>query len=225
MCKGMYEHRRKRDHRQIRSVQCHQNHAAAKSGKDDAHVFHGGIGQNAFHILFHGRIEHAQERRYQPHHHDDKAIGKHISTDEFKDKAAKAVNRHFQHNTAHERRHMGRCRRMRIGQPDMQRHQAGLQGKAGKSTAKGNMLQHRRQFAMRQIGKGKALCPAAQKVKRHQNGRCAQMGHDHILVCCTNHLFLLALMVHEQERNQRHNFPGQNKGKGITCEHHQNHRA
>ena len=224
MAERMHEHRREGDHSHRAMSRLHEQHAAAKGRKNDAHILDRRIGQDAFHILLHRGVKHAEERREQAHDHDNEAISKDFHAEEIEDKAAQSVDGDLEHDTAHQGRYMAwRCR-MRIRQPDMQRHQAGFQGKADKGRTEGHMTQRPFQRVVRQIREQQALRLAAHQVERHKDSRRAQMGHDHILIGGMDGILLLALMIDEQERHQCHDLPSQDKRKRIASHEHEHHR-
>ena len=63
MAKGVNHSCRKGHNGQRCQPHGHHQHATAKYGKDNAHILHGGIGQNPLHIHLHGSIKNAQEGR------------------------------------------------------------------------------------------------------------------------------------------------------------------
>ena len=219
----MHQHRPKGHHSQPGLAQGEEQHARPEGSEDDAHVLHRGISQNPLDIFFHGSIKHPQESGNESHQHDHQAVGKDLRPQELEDKAAKAVDSHLQHDAAHKGGHMAGSRRMGIGQPHMERHQAGLQGKTNKGQSKSHMAQILSQAILRQIHERQAFRGTAQEIEGSHDGRRAQMGHDHVLISRLHRGFLLILMVNQQEGGQRHHFPGHQKGEAVPGNEHQHH--
>ena len=103
-----------------------QQHATAEGCENYAHIFHRGIGQNTFNIVFHLRVEHTQKSGYSTYQHDDNAPPVVPGGQKAEHKATKAIQRNLQHDATHQRGNMARSCGMRIGQPHMQGHEACL---------------------------------------------------------------------------------------------------
>ena len=96
----------------------------AEPDKNDPDIFYRVIGEQAFEVVLHQRIEHTHHRgdaADSKHHHAPPPVRR---SEQVEHDAHEAVDRDLGHHAAHQRGDMARRSRMRERQPSMQRHHA-----------------------------------------------------------------------------------------------------
>ncbi|EKD37329.1 MAG: hypothetical protein ACD_75C01172G0003 [uncultured bacterium] len=115
-----------------------KNHRQAEADIDDADVFHAVIGEQPFEIMLHQGIEYPEKRRSRADQEDQHPPLPGDVPEQVVGKTNETVDRHLEHDPGHERRDMGRGHRMGLGQPDMERDNAGLQAESDQGEEEGD---------------------------------------------------------------------------------------
>ena len=147
---------------------------------DQADVFDRGIGQQALHVALYGAVKHAEKRGDEAHHQRHHAPPPDGGMQQVEADPQQAVDGGLQHHAAHHRRHRRRRRRVRLGQPDMQRHQAGLGAKTGQRQKESNRGPLRRQLLGAHSGKAVIARPAGHDAKAQEDANGADVGDQQV---------------------------------------------
>ncbi len=175
--------------------------------ENDADVLDRGIGQHPLAVAVHIGKENTHHRRHRAYHDHRGAHPPGDRAEEVEGDAHEAVDRDFGHHTAHKRRDMTRCGRMRHRQPDMERNQARLRSRADHHHGQNQSRQSRR---ARDLADRRKIIPPIrprhQTESQQQNHRPEARHHQIEIACVAG--FAFAVMGHHQRPGQkRHHFP------------------
>ena len=126
------EHCRQRDRGKQRLVVGLEQYRQADPCDDDADVFDRRVREEALHVGLHCGEYHAEQRGRKAQRERDNTPPPELAVDEIECHAQQSVDRRFQHHAAHECRYRRRRRRVRLGQPNVQRQQPRLGAEAEK---------------------------------------------------------------------------------------------
>ncbi len=128
-----------------------------------------------------------------------------------------AVDAEVDHRPGHERRDRARCFRMRTGQPDVERHRAGLGGESDEHEQERDRAERRREGCgvRADVGEGLAAGVGREQHEPDQDRRRAEVGHRRVpLVGVASGFATMAVLDEEQEhRGERHQLPGDHEGR------------
>ena len=143
--------------------------------------------------------------------------------DQVEGDAQQPVDRGLQHHPAHQRRDRRGRRRMRLGQPDVQRQHARLRAEAEqREQERGrapDRLRLHRAHGVETVASGAAL----QRAETHQDRHRADVRDQQVQVARPPDLGVAMVGGHEEERRQRHRLPGHHEEIGVVGHQHQRH--
>ena len=197
-----------------------EDQGQADAHRDEADVFDRRIRQQPLHVVLHRAVEHAEqcgdEAHYQSHH----APPPDRRMQQVEAHAQQAVDGRLQHHTAHHRRHRRRRRRVRLGQPDMQRHQAGLGAEAAQRQQEGGRGPEGRQLLGAHAGKtvvaASTTNSAGHDAKRKQDANGAEVRDQQVEETGAADFLLTMIGGDKEVGRQRHALPGHHEGVGIV---------
>ena len=136
---------RQRGEHRMAAVQKHQRRAQAH--QDDANVFDAVIRQQTLEVMFHERVEHAQYGGNDSDGQDRNAPPVRWGPEKVEEHASHSVNARLDQHAGHERRNVAGGHRMSSGQPNVQRHDSGLDPESRKEKEKRRIARASRHFS------------------------------------------------------------------------------
>jgi hypothetical protein len=180
MGQAVVEHRGHRQRRQRIHAIGVEDQGQADGDGDQADVLDRGIRQQALHVALHRAVEHAEDRREQADRQGNHAPPPDRRVQQVEADAQQAVDRRLQHHPGHHRRHRRGRRRVRLRQPDVQRHQAGLGAEAGQRQQEGGGGPERRQFLLAHRGETVVAAAAGHDAEGKQDRDRADVGYQQV---------------------------------------------
>ena len=186
--------------------------------QDDADVLDAVIGQQALQVVLGQGEQHAQDPGQRADRQQRPAPPGWRRAQEEQG-AQDPVDPHLDHHPAHQRRYVGRRRRVGLGEPDVQRHDARLGAEAQQGQHEGAAGRGPGQAA--EAGEVQPA-PAQQEEQGHQEGgadlRCGQVGQP-----CPSGAGLLVLEGDQEPGADGHGLPGQEEQHGVAGQDHHGH--
>ena len=130
MVDGVVETAHEAQHGQRGKPVAQEHHPRPHADEDDADVLDGVIREQALEVVLHQRVEHTQERRDGAESQHEAAPPGGAAAEQPQAEEENAVDPQLDHDAGHERRDVAGRRRMRAGQPHVERHQACLGAEA-----------------------------------------------------------------------------------------------
>ena len=110
-----------------------EHEPGADAEEDDPDVLDRVIGQESLEIVFHERVQHAQQRGDGSRGQDDGAPPGRAAAEQVQRDPQQPVDAKLDHRAGHQRRHVARRGRMCERQPDVERHQPRLRAEPDES--------------------------------------------------------------------------------------------
>ena len=202
--------------RDRRQAVANPQQAQSDADRDDADVFHAGIGQQPFQVALRQREQHAvQPRGDAQAQHEPGAPGRHAT--QQRQRAENSVDARLDHHARHHRRHRTRRRRMRLGEPDVERDQAGLGSKTNQRQQEQAAGRAGRRRVRREILRA---ARATQQEEQRQQKRQADVAGHQIGPARFPHAGRRVVVDHQEERRQGHRLPGHEEEHAVPRQQH-----
>jgi hypothetical protein len=180
-------------------------HRCSETHADDPDVLDGVIGKEAFEIVLTERVGNTEDAG------NHSRADEHVSPPEGGNlarcrEAHEPVDPHLDQHAGHERGDVAGSIRMRAGQPDMERHDAGLEAEAAQPKDEDGIAGRRGERRWPTVHV-QCLRGRAKERKHREQAECAKAGGQEIHVADLAHPRLLVLRADEHERRERHDLP------------------
>ncbi len=219
------EHGGQRDRGEQRLAVRLEQDGEADAGDDDADVLDRRVGEQPLHVGLHAGEDHAEQRRREAQHQRDHAPPPELPVQQVEGHAQQAVDRGLQHHAAHQRRDRRRRRRVRLGQPDVQRQQAGLGAEAEQRQEEGDAGPRAGQHHRAHRAEGVVAAAALQHAEAQQDGDGADVRDQQVEEAGAPDLGDAVVGGDQEVRRQRHRLPGHHEHVGVVGDQHQRHRG
>ncbi len=223
MAEDVVQRRDQSDNAQDLVAGADENHGQAEAGENDADVLDRAVGQQALEVVAQHRVQHpeqgrgrADDQQHQPPLPLDVA-------DQVIGDADQPVDRHLEHDTAHERGDVRRRHRMRFRQPRVQRHHAGLHAEAEEGEREGDRGPGGGEFRRAHGAEGEPAAEAGEHAETQQDRQPADVRHQQVQKRRAPVGGVLVLIRHQEIARDRHQLPRDHEHEGVVREQDQQH--
>ena len=181
------------------------------------------IGEHAFEVALHQRIEHAHHRGDAADASTDHAPPPVRRSQQVEHDAHEAVDRDLGHHAAHQRGDMAGRGRVGERQPGMQRHEAGLRAGADQHEDQHQRRQPGGWHARRGWRRRRSCRRAGEQAEGEQQSQRAEARHQQIDVAGAHIVAVAMMRDHQRPGGERHELPRHQEAEGIVGQHHEIH--
>ena len=195
-----------------------EHQRGAEAHHDDADVFDAVIGQQPLEVVLLQRVEHAHQRRDHAHGENHGPGPQRRRPEEVEEYARHPVDAALDHDARHQRRDVAGRHRVRVRQPDMQRHDAGLHAEPREEQQEDRALLRREEASMPAGGSWRNPC-----CRRTRASSRKAVSSITVPACDMMRYTTAALRVsafscskrHQAEGRHRHHFPGRQEEERV----------
>jgi len=217
------QRRRQRQRRHRLHAVGREQHRQPDGREQQADVLDRRIGQQPLHVDLRRGKHHAEQRAGQPQPEQQHAPPPDLHMQQVERDPQHAVHGRFQHHPAHERRDRRRRRRMRLGQPDVQRHQAGLGAEPEQRQQERHRGPERRVLLRPHVGEGVVAGVGLQYAEAQQDADGPDVRDQQVEVAGPADLGQPVVGDDQEERGQGHRLPHHHERIGVVGQHHHRH--
>ena len=217
---------RERDGRQAGMPVGERHHAGAQAEEDDAGVLDRAVGEQALQIGLRQRVQDAEDRGERADEHEGEAPAGARHAQAERADAKETVDARRDEHGGHQRRDAGRRRRMRLGQPDVERQHARLDAEADEEQHEQHVAREPRdEVARQQRGQRQRSRGRTEDEEAGQQAAGADVRHHEVEIGRAAAVAVLVVGRDERRRRQRHQLPGEQKRDRVAGREHQLHGA
>ena len=187
----------------------------AQPDEDDADVLDRAVGEQPFQVALHDGIKHAEHGGGAAEHQHHAAPPPDGRPEQIEDDADEAIDRHFGHHAAHQRRDMARGRRVRQRQPDVQRHETGFGTRSEQREPEDEAGEPNGLLRAAHLGECVAAGRPCKQSEGQQQSERAEARHHDVDVARTPVVGVLVIGHDKRPRAERHEFPGEEEAEGV----------
>ena len=218
MVEGVVQPRDQRQRRQnvVAAVQKHQ--CRAQTHEDDADVFDAVIGKQTLEVVFHQRVEHTQHGGDCAHCQHGHSPPERRRAEEIEQHPGQSVDACLDDHTGHERGDVAGRDRMRLRQPDVQRHDARLDAETEQEQDERRVTFAGRHFSAEAVQAVEAVIARGleQQQETEDDAPGVDVRHDEVKHTRIARLGLIVLEAHEAISRQRHDLPGDEEQPDVV---------